>query len=334
MVIRKLNREKPKLKTLVLLTVLIAIVLLVVFNLFKKPHDDIYINPNLPELPQYKKWESLVITGTLIFDNHFPLYTHIIETKDNKKFGIISKSLNLNDYSWYVEIVWAFETLIKTLPIITISKIKIPEQDLIVDNNVYFFVDALLRFDFSDQVWFKAVKSGENIQVYFNDLLLIDIERFACNKVTKNRNCDNILTDLRYSTAGSFNSYLWTDYYRYETGSWITFNKDIFEYILTPLDDETILDVANVINIIDFKHITTKKQKEITEHCQNGKTWEEKETLTQIEEVTMSHDDPKKVLFIIKWSTDKKNKATCMMTLNLWEDRKTENVMFDIDDNN
>jgi len=327
MIIRKLQKERLKLRTLIFLVLLIILAIRGIFKIFHFPtQDDIDINL-VPAVPGYEQDETVIISGIILSENHFPVYTHVVQTQDEKKFGIKSSSLNLNNYSWQIEIVGTVDTIIKTLPVIDVTTIKIPDKNLIITNNNYFFVDALLQFDFSNQIGFRAVKSWEIIEIYFNDLRLLYIERFACNKVTKNQNCDNIVNDLRYAAAEHFSSYLENDFYRYKSGSRIAFNKDIFAYIFTPINDETILDIANIISIIDFKNITTKKRDEINQNCKN-----EKEKLTNIWLVQMTHDDPKQVIFLIKGVTNSWNQASCTMIFDIWNNWITRNIMFDIDD--
>gem|GEM_PF-7031347 len=55
MVIRRLQKERPKLSSLIFLTVIIVLVVWLVVKIFSKPHDEVYNNSTLPEIPKYQK---------------------------------------------------------------------------------------------------------------------------------------------------------------------------------------------------------------------------------------------------------------------------------------
>ena len=186
----------------------------------------------------------------------------------------------------------------------------------------------MLYFDFADQNGFNIIKTGHTIKILFQDLLLITIKRTACNQITNSQNCEYIAGTLKDKGVERFTSYLNHDFYRYGTGgSRITFNKDIYGYIFTPINQETMLDLSSITSILDSQYIMSKKQDVISKKCQQN--WEKLDT-TKISEIHMTHANFQDIKLILKWKTTKNNSATCTLTFDLWHDRTTKNVIFDV----
>jgi len=66
----------------------------------------------------------------------------------------------------------------------------------------------LLYLDFSTQAQLSAVKSGSDILVLFNDDPVVIIERFACSKILKTRDCTSLITTYIQKHKDTFESYL------------------------------------------------------------------------------------------------------------------------------
>lgn len=329
MVIRNLDRRKPSVKRLVFITILLAAVVFALIKIFNLPWQEEDLLENIPDLPDYTEWEHVVSSWKLYLSNHFPYYTHVLDVSETEKFGLKSSHINLNDYSWSIEVEWSITTIVKSLPVIDLKILKLFDDNLIVKNNSYFFVDDLLYFDFADQNGFGVTKTWNTIEILFQDLLLITIERSVCNQVTDAKNCNHIAGVLKDKGVDRFTSYLNHDFYKYGTGgAWITFNKDIYSYIFTPINQETMLDISSITSILDSKYVMVKKQAIIAEKCQ--KDWEKFDT-TKIAEIHMSHANLQEINLILKWKTVENNTATCMLTFDLWQERATKNVIFDIE---
>lgn len=159
------------------------------------------------------------------------------------------------------------QEIYKSLPIIEVTYVKLASQHLIIKNNSYFFTKDLLRFDFDQQVGFSAERTGDAVQVYFEDRLLARFEPFVCNQVTKSQDCEQIINDLRYEDTEAFVSYDGYDYFRYGSGKRITFNNYLMGYIITPESDERLLDLSNATRIIDKSFVIKHKEEQMKSSC-------------------------------------------------------------------
>ena len=288
--------------------------------------NNINLNSNVTELPDFVVWAPVKVEWKIFLQNNFPLYTHIIQQDDGINFWLKSTSHNLNDYTGYLEIEGHIDTIVKSLPVLVVDTIKIPDSKLIIENNVYFFVEDLLKFDFGQHIGFGARKDDWEIIIFFNDNDLIKIERFICNKVTTSQNCQTVLMDLKYSAADNFNSYYGSEFYRYKSG-WITFNKDMFGYIFHPVDDDTLLDISNVMTIITLETILSQKEKIINAQCKN-----DTDSLNRHISTEVSYDDAKIITLILKWKNQTNFDATCMISFDLRNSRDLDKVNFYINE--
>jgi len=329
MVIRNINKWKPSIKKLVFITILLTLVIFALVKIFSLPSQDEALLENIPDLPSYVEWEHVIASWKLRLDNNFPYYTHILDVSETEKFGLKSTHINLNNYTGVVEVEWSIGTIVKSLPVINLETLKLFDSNLIIKDNSYFFVDDLLYFDFADQNWFSVIKTGNTIKILFQDLLILTIERTVCNQVIETQNCDYIAGILKDKGIERFTSYLNHDFYRYGTGgSRITFNKDIYSYIITPINQETMLDISSIMSILDSKYVMTKKQIIIADKCQQDG---EKLDNSKISEIHMTHNSLQQITLILKWQTTANNKAICTLTLDLRDDRATKNLIFDIE---
>ncbi len=324
MVIRKFKKNNP-IKRLVFISFLLGVVLWIGINFLIPAPQEKETPIEVQELTAFSNGQTVTISGVLIKENKFPLYTHVLTAAGGLQFGLKSPQINLNTYTWAIEVVWIIEETYKNIPIVRIDTVKLPKNHVIVKNNTYFFVNELLFFDFSQDPAFNVVKTTSGIDMFYNNMHLINIKSVVCNKITQNKNCENTLLDLRYNAAENFTSEVGFDYYRYKTGTWIAFNRDIFGYIFKPGNDDMLLDKSSVVTIIDFKNILRKKQDLLTSNCKN-----DDQHMTDMQDPVIAHNTPRTLTLNIKWKTNKGWTSSCMLTIDLWNDWKVNSVIFDV----
>jgi hypothetical protein len=74
-----------------------------------------------------------------------------------------------------------------------------------------------MYLDFSSQPQLSASKSGNNIQVWFNKDLVVNIERFVCSKILKSHDCTYLITDYIKNNKDNFDSYRTYTFYKHGT---------------------------------------------------------------------------------------------------------------------
>lgn len=262
----------------------------------------------------YTLWATLTFSGRIVADNNFPNYTHSLITKEWKKIGLKSSSINLNAYvGKKIEFIGRVKKYFKVTPILELDTLKIPDQWLIINANKYFFVKELMYLDFSTQPQLSASKSWNDVQVLFNDKPVVAIERFVCSKILKARDCTYLVADYIKNNKDNFESYRAYTFYKHGTGFWTTFDNNQFGFLFKNVSDEMILDISNMFRIVNRDFVVEKKMDLIQSNCQNKFS-----QLHSIDsEWTFTYHDPYTISLGLQGIDKKSNPVTCRITFDV-----------------
>jgi len=278
-----------------------------------------------PQKDMYTLWATLTFSGRIFVDNQFPNYTHAITIKEWKKIGLKSSTINLNAYvGKKIEIVGRVKKYFNVIPVIEVDTLKIPDQWLIINANKYFFVKDLVYLDFSTQPQLNATKSWNDLQVWFNKDSVVNIERFICSKILKDRDCTSLVNDYIQSKKDTFDSYRGYTFYKHGTGFWATFDDNKFGFLFKDISDDMILDVSNMFTIVNQDFIVKNKLNLIQSNCQND--------FSQLHTIdlwwTITYHDPYTLTLALQWTDKKNNPATCRITFDIWNNWAVTDVQF------
>lgn len=323
MVIRNLKQKKILNIKVILWFVLLCIA---VFFLIKLAGSIVQrFNQTPQENMIYTLWASIAFSGTIVVDNNFPNYTHSLTTSDGKKIGLKSSIVNLNAYvDKKIALVWKVKKYFKITPVLEVDTIKLPDQWLIITANRYFFVDDLMYLDFSTQPQLSAIKSGNDIQVLFNETPVVSIERFVCSKILKTRDCTYLIGNYIQTTKDTFESYRSYTFYKHSTGYRTTFDNDQYGFMFKDVSDDMILDISNMFRIVNKQFVLENKMDLIRSHCQND--------FAQLRNVssewTFTYHAPYTITLGLQWTDNKKDPATCRITFDVWNEWNVTDVQF------
>lgn len=262
--------------------------------------------------------ENISFVGEIESDNNFPLYTHKITDRKGEIAFLKSSSTNLNNYSWKLEIVGKIKDIRKDSPIIDVSAIKFPDQGLIIKNNIYFFVKDMLYLDFSNQSQLSAKKKGKEIQIFYNNEKISNVERFLCSRVLRQRDCTYLIEDYGNSQKENFDSYRWYTYYKHGSGLRTVFDGTMFGYIFKDIEEENMLNLSNIIKIVDKNFILSNKKEIIKEVCA-----EKGENITQIHSSSLQYEDNNQIHITVE---SNKSDQYCKVTFDMRNERKVTQV--------
>lgn len=251
-------------------------------------------------------------------DNNFPLYTHKITNKNWEIIFLKSSTINLNKYYWPLEIYWKIKDIRKDTPIVEVIAIKFPEQGLVVNNNIYFFVKDMLYLDFSNQPQLSAKKNDKEIQIFYGDEKISSIERFLCSRVLRQKDCTYLIEDYWTSKKENFDSYRWYTYYKHWTWLRTVFDGTMFWYIFKDIEEETMLNISNIIRIIDKNFILNNKREIIKKACE-----EKWEIIKQIWTSSIQYEDDNQVHISVKWN---QSENICKVTFDMRNERNITQV--------
>jgi len=212
--------------------------------------------------------QTMSFEGTVNATNKFPIYTHTVYNKDGVKIFLKSSSVNLNAYEGqYVSLKGNIKEIYKGAPIVDVSEVKIANEGLAIKDNTYIFSKDLLVLDFKDQSQLSAKRTDREIEVYYGAKKIFTIERFACNKIYKSGNCDELISDYEKNQKDSFDCYRGYTYYKHGTGLRTVFDGNQFGYIFKNVEDSILLDISSNIKIIDAENLISIQEKQINEAC-------------------------------------------------------------------
>lgn len=317
MVIRKIKQQEKIAKKRMLSTMIAIVVIVVLIKLIP------LITPEgkpEPQRPEYDEVPSIgtdvIIFGKVEEDNNFPLYTH--KMNDKRDYGLKGSQINLNKFiDLKVEIEGTVTSMKRDLPIIDVKTIKIPDQNLIIQNNRYFFTNDLIELDFSQDFDLQASYSWEFIEILFDDLPIVKVKNFICSKISDSQDCETLAINYKYEDRENFISYLWHTFYRHDNKNWITFNDNVFGYLFKPDEDQTLLDISHMINIINNETIMTNKSDLLYQRCRS-----EDDRYKELRIESIVHNWPKSIIVNIEWITENNKDADCSISFDLrnnWE---------------
>lgn len=272
----------------------------------------------------HNKWDKIRFAWTLSVDNHFPSYTHTMEG-NNQKIGVKSTSINLNNHLGEIEIVGIIEDFDKGFPIVDINIIKLSKPWLIIKWNIYLFIKDLLYFDFSDQNQLSASKSWKDISVYFDNAPIFDVERFLCSKILTDKDCNSIVETYLNSQKAFFTTSWGYAFYKHAEKTWTVFDGNIFGYMFKNVEDDTLLDISNMIRIVNKDFVLSNKQDIIYEQCKNQTDWLKKITYSKV-----WFTDPYFLAFTAEGTSKSNKNCSCTVTFDLRDERNPIKTIFEV----
>lgn len=260
-------------------------------------------------------WEKISTTGTIYIDNNYPTNTHKL-SNSTESFGLKESSINLNNFlDTEVQIDWNINEISAKYPILIISKLKIPSYKLSISNNRFFYTDKLISFDFSNDTDVYSKKELWWIVVYYQNEPMLYVDTFICSNITETQNCNNMKKSFIINLTDSFQSTLWSTFYRHKENSRIAFNDDNIWYIFTTNSDEDMLNLSHLIYIIDSNFITNNKKDFILSGCSNSDT-----SMTKISQINKEILDDNLIKLNVTWTDSSWKKISCKLNINIFND--------------
>lgn len=265
--------------------------------------------------------QKISFSWKLTNDNNYPTNTHKV-SNGTESFWLKESQINLNNFlNDDVLIEWFISEITTKYPILSVSVLKIPEYNLFITENKFFYVQDLISFDFSKDIDVFSKKDGWNIVVYYQWEPFFSVRTFICSNVTDSQNCEKIKMKHISSATETFESVLWYTFYKNKENSRITFNDNNVGYIFTVNSDNDLLNVSHLINIIDSNFLVTYKKDLIFSWCSND-TFQ----LDKISELSKKIVDDDLIKVQISGIATNKKKISCKLNINIFNNREITNA--------
>jgi hypothetical protein len=176
----------------------------------------------------------------------------------------------------------------------------------------------MIYLDFSNQSELSAKKEEKEINIFYGKEKVSSIERFLCSRVLRQKDCSYLIEDYGNSQKENFDSYRWYTYYKHGTWLRTVFDWTMFWYVFKDVEEETILNLSNIIRIIDKNFILNNKKETIKEACE--KQWE---TISQIATSSIQYEDDNQVHITVEAA---KSINRCKVTFDMRNERNITQV--------
>lgn len=266
--------------------------------------------------------EEVSVEWILTQDGDFITHTHKLSTLTSGVFGLKSKTINLNQYSWTVLVEGIMDTEHQGLFIIDVTKI-VAQFDAaslsgIVDTGVttpvgQYLPEMWLYLSPSFFEQYAIVSTGKGtLQVKsLTSNTLIKIDYFLCKKGDANRDCKQLSSTFTDSSEKTFTTQYGTAFYKLsEVQSWFFANQDLFGYFINDVSEQEVTKLSSYITLPTTDYIKTTIQPKISDLCKQGNI-----VMNEVKKTTLFIDQGKPaVTFVGTWE---KGTAECTITLNL-----------------
>lgn len=251
MVIRKIHTNYNNITKVIFFCIAI---LLIIGQLTQKTAESETSMANIIAPDGLEEGSTIAVSWYIVSANNFPIYTHTISTSSNRKFGLISTSINLNAYTHKnIQAYGKITNKLKNISIIKVESIYIANQELIIQNRKTYFPKELVVIDTSNINDLIAKKTENKIVLVLEDMPIITIEPETCEE-----NCKQLQDQLIAGSYDNFTSYPGITYYKIDDQIWIAFADTNKPYRITTETDDLLLDISETISFIDEWYIQTK----------------------------------------------------------------------------
>ncbi len=323
MIIRKIRKNGILSGKKIIKRIIILLIVLLIIKSIQYINNK--INNDHSRIVSMQVGESVAFSGYLSVDNNFPYYTHSIIDTDGDKIWLKSATINLNKYKGKVEIVGKIERFLKLVPIVEVDTIKLPNQGLIIKNNIYYFTNDFLYLDFTNQPQLSAVKSGNDVNILYGDNVVVSIERFFCGAVVKRQDCTALIGDYQTTQKDNFDSLWGYTFYRHGTGIRTAFDGDLYGYVFKNIDDTMMTNLSNMIRIVNKDFILANKMADIRKNCSDQQNY-----LQSISDAKLRYADPKALTLLLTGESNTQTPAACTIVFAPWNSWAVTSAKFSL----
>jgi len=223
-------------------------------------------------------WEEVSVEWILTQDGDFVTHTHKLSTLSSWVFGLKSKKINLNQYSWTVLIEWIIDTEHQWLYIIDVDQI-IAEFDEWISGDVQTW-EIVPSGQYLPNIWiylppsffeeYSIVSTGKNVfevkSLISNENIKIDY--FLCKKWDINNDCKKLSSNFANSNEKTFSTQYGTTFYKLaEVDSWFFANQELFGYFINNVPEQEVIKLTSYLTLPNNEYVKNMIEPQISSIC-------------------------------------------------------------------
>ena len=211
--------------------------------------------------------EEVYLQWELKEDRDFATHSHIINDLNYWEIWIKSDSVNISNYSGFVQLTWIVEKFYQWNPIVKVRNLSWEVSTLVDDQNLMF--DDNAGYSYIPEAWIQflpafyeeylPLNDWKNWKIIFKNIESekeIEIDYFRCNSSDPNRNCKWLSETFANNNAQSFVTSEWDVYYKQsETQSRFVANGDWWWVFMNDIPDDVVFELKDMIKFANKKNI-------------------------------------------------------------------------------
>ena len=252
-------------------------------------------NPNVDEYTNFSLGEELYLQWEIKSDWDIFTHTHTINDANYWVIGIKSKSINLSDYVWFVELTGIVEKFSQWNPIVevrqlswTMSNVEDEDTNIVLDEHSWVYIlwagIQFLPTFFDKYVLLNEWENGEILiqNIESGDEIVLDY--FRCNASDPNRNCKWLTETFANNSAQSFVTSEWDAYYKQsEVQSRFVANWDWWGVFINDVSDDVVYELKDLMKFANEKNMNEWIRSRAMKICQWS--WEKLQNVNSSEVV-------------------------------------------------
>jgi len=237
-------------------------------------------------------WDVAISSGLVIgsqisveweitLNGDFITHTHTLTTQSNGIFGLKSKEINLNQYTWNISVEGIIDNQYNDLYILDVTKVISLEQT----GNLQTWAD--LTWDLSDKwtyytkagIYFESnffdnyvlLNSGQNWEIKIKNIATdkeVVISYFACKAWDSNKDCNQLKQTFSSSNDKIFTTTNGDSFYKLpEISSWFSTNLGLFGYFINDVPEQEVVSLSNYISLVTPAYLQNTLVPQISNIC-------------------------------------------------------------------
>ena len=219
-------------------------------------------------------------------DGDFVTHTHKLYTLNSWIFGLKSKIVNLNQYSWMVGIEWMVSENRDGLYIIDVSSLI--DQNTWTNQVVATWTDlswqVVSQWVYVPKAWvffpvsffdeYVIENTGDNSKITVKNLQTnqaITISYFTCKKWNPNEDCTQLTSSFSSTSETSFTTSNWDTFYKLDgVNSWYFANDNLFGYFINDVSEQEVINLSKYITLPNKTYVNDTIIPLVSMLCKDG----------------------------------------------------------------
>lgn len=200
----------------------------------------------------YKVWQLVNLSWNLFSDWDLVSYTHTLRSLDWDVLWLKSRTLNLADYQWMVQIMWTVEKLVGDLFVVEVNTIS---WTLILQNtwnaSTWKYISQAWIFfdqDFFDNYSLEEVSDWKIVVKNLDTNELVTISYFKCTTYNPDQNCRALNETFSQTSEKDFTTSNRVSFYKLQSvSSWYFSNDNLLWYFINDVAETEVMKLSDYI---------------------------------------------------------------------------------------